>query len=184
MIGIDEVGRGCWAGPLLVVVARQTTELPHGLDDSKKLSKKRRQGLFYDIQLSCDVGEGWVESGEIDKLGLTNAMKLGVARALGVIKALPHETIIMDGNINYCAPEFTKVTCVIKGDSEYPIVSAASIYAKVLRDKKMTEYAGQYPEYSFESHVGYGTKTHSDALKKHGICELHRKSFKPIREFV
>lgn len=184
MIGIDEVGRGCWAGPLLVVAARQTTDLPPGLDDSKKLSKKRREALFFDIQLSCDVGEGWVTPQEIDEIGLTGAMKLGVSRALTAINASADEQIIMDGNINYCTPDFTDVTCVVGGDAEYPVVSAASIYAKVLRDKKMTEYAAMYPDYSFESHVGYGTKTHIDALKLHGITDLHRKSYKPIQAFL
>lgn len=184
MIGIDEVGRGCWAGPLLVVAARQTSDLPQGLDDSKKLSKKRREGLFFDIGLSCNIGEGWVEPSEIDESGLTGAMKLGVSRALSAINAQDNEEIIMDGNINYCELNYTDVKCVIGGDAEYPIVSAASIYAKVLRDKKMAEYARQYPGYSFEDHVGYGTKTHSEALKLRGITDLHRKSYKPIQAYL
>src|SRR4051812_6898730 len=102
MIGIDEVGRGCWAGPLLVVAARVSSTLPQGLKDSKKLNKKQRENLFSYIHLSCDLGEGWVSAPEIDTLGLTGAMKLGVARALTAIQAENSEEIIMDGLINYC----------------------------------------------------------------------------------
>lgn len=180
MIGIDEVGRGCWAGPLLVVAARTNTTLPEGLKDSKLLSKKRREALFKDIQLTCSLGEGWVEPTEIDELGLSAAMQLGVARSLAALGALNEDEIIMDGNINYCAPSFTNVQAVIKADNDYPIVSAASIYAKVLRDNKMAELAKEYEGYGFESHVGYGTKVHLQAMQKLGICDLHRKSYKPV----
>ncbi len=183
-IGIDEVGRGCWAGPLLVVAARVSGELPNGLRDSKLLSKKRRESLFNEIALSCQLGEGWVEPDEIDQLGLTEAMRLGVSRALASIKAVITDQIVMDGNINYCSKDFVNVTCVVGADASHPIVSAASIYAKVLRDRHMAEQAKIYPEYGFEKHVGYGTKTHSDALRQHGICDLHRKSYKPVRLFL
>lgn len=180
MIGIDEVGRGCWAGPLLVVAARVKTTLPLGLKDSKKLSKKQRDSLFEQIKNTCNLGEGWVEPAEIDELGLTGAMQLGVARALKNLNAKIDDTIIMDGHINYCAADFVNVECVIKADDSHPIVSAASIYAKVLRDTKMTELAKIYPNYGFENHVGYGTKQHLQAMQKLGICEIHRKSYKPV----
>jgi ribonuclease HII len=184
MIGIDEVGRGCWAGPLLVVAARDSGVLPKGLDDSKKLSKKRREALFNDITLACDVGEGWITAKEIDAIGITNAMRLGVKRALMAINAQSSEVIIMDGNINYCAPDFTNVSCVVKGDSEYPVVSAASIYAKVLRDKAMADNALLFPGYGFELHVGYGTAMHAKALASLGVTTLHRLSYKPVKAFV
>ncbi len=180
MIGIDEVGRGCWAGPLLVVAARAQTKLPLGLRDSKKLSKAAREALIQDIQKSCELGEGWVEPAEIDLLGLTGAMQLGVARALEHVAAEPGEQIIMDGHINYCSPTFTAVECVVRADDLHPIVSAASIYAKVLRDQKMSELAQEFPHYGFESHVGYGTKAHLQAMQKLGVCELHRKSYRPV----
>lgn len=184
MIGIDEVGRGCWAGPLLVVAARVKTQLPVGLADSKVLSKKRREALFIELQAACEFGEGWVEPQEVDQLGLTAAMRLGVARAIANLDANFDEDIIMDGAINYCAPEFTTVQCVIKADALHPIVSAASIYAKVLRDQKMTELGRQHPDYGFDRHVGYGTAAHLMALQQFGITPLHRVSYKPVQQFL
>jgi ribonuclease HII len=100
MIGVDEVGRGCWAGPLLVVAARSKSALPVGVADSKVLSKKRRALLFYDIKLACDIGQGWVTPTEIDALGLTASMRLAVGRALDDLAADADEQIIMDGNLN------------------------------------------------------------------------------------
>lgn len=184
MIGIDEVGRGCWAGPLLVVAARVRTTLPAGLADSKVLSHKKRETLMPLLVDSCDFGEGWVTPAEIDELGLTGAMRLGVARALEGLQAASDEEIIMDGTINYCEPGFTEVTCIAKADATHPIVSAASIYAKVLRDQKMAELAVAHPEYGFDAHVGYGTKAHSEALKAFGVTPLHRLSYKPVKQFV
>lgn len=184
MIGVDEVGRGCWAGPLLVVAARQIGDLPKGLDDSKKLSKKKRTTFFYDIELTCDTGEGWVSAEEVDALGLTKAMYVAVERALTGVGAAVDEEIIMDGNINYCPPKYLRSSAVIDADASHPTVSAASIYAKVLRDAHMAEQAKLHPGYAFEKHVGYGTAAHSAALKQLGLCVLHRKSFKPVRAYV
>lgn len=184
IIGIDEVGRGAWAGPLLVVAARAKKTLPVGLMDSKVLSKKRREQLNPLLKESCDFGEGWVSNLEIDELGLTKAMKLGVKRALLALGCQHSARIIMDGSINYCSDEYTKVECVIKADSLYPIVSAASIYAKVVRDNKMRDLALEHPKYGFEKHVGYGTKLHLDVLKQYGVCELHRLSYKPVAGFA
>lgn len=180
MIGIDEVGRGCWAGPLLVVAARQVADLPPGVADSKVLSKKRRESLVFDIELSCDLGEGWVSAPEIDELGLTAAMYLAVERALTALQAHPDEPIVMDGNINYCPPQYSQAVAVIDADASHPIVSAASIYAKVRRDRFMAQLGPTYAHYQFDKHVGYGTKLHSDLMKLHGVCDLHRKSYKPV----
>lgn len=184
MIGIDEVGRGAWAGPLLVVAVRQKTILPLGLADSKSLSTKSRSKFIDDIARACDIGEGWVSSVEIDQHGLTNSMKLAVDRALQKIFENNDEQIIMDGNINYCDSKFTKVSCVVKADAIHPIVSAASIYAKVLRDNLMKELSIEYPEYGFDKHVGYGTAQHRSSLEKFGVTKLHRKSFKPIQRYL
>jgi len=184
MIGIDEVGRGCWAGPLLVVAARQIGDLPEGLADSKVLSKKRRAALVPDIAVTCELGEGWVEPAEIDQLGLTAAMRLAVKRALAALDAQTDEPIIMDGNYNYCPPQYLGVACIVDADAEHPIVSAASIYAKERRDNYMVQVAEAYPGYGFEAHVGYGTKAHLAALQQLGVCAQHRRSFKPVAVFV
>lgn len=181
IIGIDEVGRGCWAGPLLIVAARATTDLPDGLKDSKLLSKKQREKLFGDIQSSCSIGEGWVSHEEIDSLGLSEAMRLGVGRALVNLDAHMEDVIIMDGAINYCEDTYSNVKCIPKADNLYPIVSAASIFAKVKRDRYMGEIGEQYPDYQFEKHVGYGTRLHSDLLQQFGVSPIHRLSFKPVK---
>ncbi len=184
IIGIDEVGRGCWAGPLLVVAARAKAELPEGLADSKLLSKKRREGLVDAIAVACDLGEGWVLPKEIDELGLTGAMKLGVRRALLGLGASFDADIILDGIINYCPAEFMNVKTIAKADQTHPIVSAASIHAKVTRDSHMARAAKIHPYYGFEQHVGYGTAIHRAALKVHGVSMIHRKSYKPVRAFL
>lgn len=181
LVGIDEVGRGCWAGPLLVVAARSKTATPTGLKDSKQLSRIQRSELFENIKGTCDLGEGWVQPEEIDEHGLAHAMRLGVSRALIMLGVSFHETIIMDGSVNYCPTEFTKVRTVIKADQLHPVVSAASIYAKVLRDEYMERIAKFYPHYQFEKHVGYGTKIHMDMLQRYGVSQIHRKSFKPVK---
>jgi ribonuclease HII len=182
MIGIDEVGRGCWAGPMLVVAARSVTELPEGLRDSKKLTKLQREKLQSGIKLSCDLGEGWVTAQEIDLLGLTDGTKLGVKRALEAINAQSDEKIIMDGIINYVPTEFTDVQCIAKADDLYRVVSAASIYAKVIRDDYMSQQVhAEFPGYGFDKHVGYGTALHVAAIKLQGICTMHRTSYKPVR---
>lgn len=183
-IGIDEVGRGCWAGPLLVVAAWAHAELPSGLTDSKLLSKKRRQAILPAIRKACDFGEGWVTASEIDDLGLSQAMRLGVQRALQMLGANPADHIIMDGNINYCPYKFKNVECLVGADRTEPIVSAASIFAKVSRDIYMEQMAQQYPVYGFERHVGYGTKAHLQALGSNGVCRMHRRSFKPVKAFI
>ncbi len=184
MIGIDEVGRGCWAGPLLVVAARQVTELPAGLADSKKLSKKQRERLLASIEASCQLGEGWVQPAEIDQLGLTAAMRLAVKRALVAINATNDEAIIMDGDINYCDLAYTNVSCLVAADASHPIVIAASIYAKVTRDQAMADLSVEFAGYGFDKHVGYGTKAHLDALKALGVTSHHRKSYKPIQALL
>lgn len=184
MIGIDEVGRGSWAGPLLAVAAQQHKKLPAGLKDSKLLSKQLRQTLFLQIAASCDIGEGWVTAQEIDRVGLAAAMRLAVRRSLVSLKAVANEQIVMDGPVNYCPKQFIHSLAVIDADATLPIVSAASIYAKVRRDQYMQEAAKQYPQYAFERHVGYGTKDHVAALQKHGVSQLHRLSYKPVRAFV
>lgn len=182
MIGVDEVGRGAWAGPLLVVAARQMGKLPAGLTDSKLLSKAQRERLQAKLLRCCDVGEGWVSVEEIDRLKLSYALKLGVSRALKALNALPVEEIILDGSASYVdANKYINASCQVKADLLVPIVSAASIHAKVTRDKFMSNLAKHYPKYGFETHVGYGTKAHTEALAQNGVVSgVHRLSFKPV----
>lgn len=183
-IGIDEVGRGCWAGPLLVVAAREVKKLPAGLKDSKKLSRKQRQNFAKSILGCCEFGEGWVMPAEIDQLGLSEAMRLGTQRALESLDAKTIEKIIFDGSINYCDSRFLQASAVIGADDLFPIVSAASIYAKVRRDAYMAQLPERYSMYEFERHVGYGTQRHSVLLKRHGVSDMHRKSFAPVKALL
>jgi ribonuclease HII len=183
MVGIDEVGRGCLAGPLLVVAARAKADLPTGLKDSKLLSKKQREEILNMLSICCEFGEGWVKAAEIDKYGLSKALTLGSLRALKQLQAQVDEELILDGKFNYLPKRFKNSKAIIKGDNLIPIVSAASIYAKVTRDKYMVELANKYPNYQFESHVGYGTKAHMLALKSYGALKyVHRYSFLPVAE--
>lgn len=185
MVGIDEVGRGCLAGPMLVVAARQKSKLPMSLKDSKKLTKAQREALYKLLIRMCNFGEGWVSSQEIDERGLTAATKLGVKRALRALGILPEEHLIIDGHINYAPKIFSSVETIIGADSCVPIVSAASVYAKVTRDDYMQTIAKRYPNYGFENHVGYGTAFHLAAIKSLGsIDKLHRLSFAPLKELI
>lgn len=179
IVGVDEVGRGCWAGPLVVGAVILDSPIK-GLQDSKKLSPIRRRQLSRDIEAQAlAVGLGWVDAAEIDLLGLTQSTRLAILRALKQIK-LNFGQIIIDGNFNYLS-EDPRARAVIKADDTISAVSAASIVAKVARDEFMSNASANYPDYGFESHVGYGTADHIAALKRQGVCELHRQSYKPIR---
>lgn len=181
MIGVDEVGRGCLAGPLLVVAARPIRALPSGLADSKILSRQQRESFFSHLIETCEFGEGWVRPVEINNRGLSGAMRLGLKRALKQLRVTYHEAIIMDGPVNYFSRCYRQVECVIDADASVPLVSAAAIYAKVRRDRFMIELAKRHPRYGFERHVGYGTPAHLEALKRFGYLKwVHRRFFEPV----
>ena len=187
MIGVDEVGRGAWAGPLLVVAVRLKSgkSLPKGLRDYKNLSKKKRDSLASKIIEVCDVGDGWVSSDVIDSLGLSVALKSACLLAVLKLDARNDESIILDGNVNYFKDtHYKKVSVKIRADDTEPIVSAASIVAKVARDKYMIDLSEIYPKFGFDKHVGYGTKLHRENLKKYGTTKIHRFSVKPIRDLI
>jgi ribonuclease HII len=183
IVGIDEVGRGCWAGPL-VAGAVVLSEPIVGLRDSKKLTKLQRERLSAEIQVqAAAIGLGWVSPEEVDELGLSGAVRLAMERALAQI-TVPYERIIVDGNLNFLASN-PKSEALIRADDSVPAVSAASIVAKVARDKWMsTDAVRDYPQYHFDKHVGYGTALHLAMLKEHGVCPLHRRSFKPIQSLL
>lgn len=184
ILGIDEVGRGPWAGPLVVGACVLHSEI-EGLTDSKKLSAKRREELNELILAGADCGLGWVEAGELDEIGLVAALRKAVIAAVEQIKC-SYSEIVIDGTVNFLA-ETGKgrfVSVLPKADLLIPAVSAASIIAKVARDKYMAEVVAQkYPGYGFERHVGYGTVAHRQAIARLGICPEHRISFRPVREF-
>lgn len=181
-LGIDEVGRGCWAGPLVagaVILDRAIV----GLRDSKKLTKLQRSELAPIIlDEAAAYGLGWVWPDELDAVGLSEAVRLAMFRALSEISE-EYDEVIIDGNINFF-PDNMKCRAVIKADDSVPAVSAASIIAKVARDNYMREISVKYPEYGFDKHVGYGTSLHQQMLKLYGVSDIHRKSFRPIRTLL
>ena len=187
LLGIDEVGRGPWAGPLVVgaCVLREPIE---GLTDSKKLTPKKREALAPIIHEKAFCGLGWVSAAELDKIGLSAALRKACRDAVRQVQAAHAEFngIIIDGTINFLSdtPLSEYVTVKPKADLLVPEVSAASIIAKVARDHYMIELAGRFPDYGFEKHVGYGTALHKAALEKYGPCEEHRQSFRPIAELA
>ncbi|HSX34842.1 MAG TPA: ribonuclease HII [Candidatus Saccharimonadales bacterium] len=182
LVGIDEVGRGCWAGPVVAGAVLLGEPIP-GLRDSKKLSKLQREKLDAHIRVEAlGFGIGWVEPAELDTIGLTEAVRLAMHRALAAITA-PYTEVIVDGNYNYF-PENALCSTLVGADNLVPAVSAASIIAKVARDRYMAEMSIVHPGYSFERHVGYGTAAHRAAISTLGLCELHRRSFRPIQAFA
>jgi ribonuclease HII len=187
ILGIDEVGRGCWAGPLVVgaVVLPDDFDVT-GLADSKQLTARQREQLNARLAPpQPHIGLGWVPADELDIIGLSAALRLATRRAVEQITAPFHE-IIIDGTVNFLSDtRLAKfVTTTPKADALIPAVSAASIVAKVARDHYMVEQASAYPDYHFNRHVGYGTALHRQALVSHGITPLHRRSFKPIADLI
>lgn len=186
IVGIDEVGRGPWAGPLVVGAVVLGQSVIEGLTDSKKLSKARRESLSREIIESADgYGLGWVDASELDEIGLSESLVLATKRALEQITA-PYHEIIIDGTVNFLKDtrKGQYVTTMKKADLLIGAVSAASIIAKVARDDYMEDLATYYPEYGFDSHVGYGTAKHRAAIARFGIIDEHRKSFAPIARII
>lgn len=187
VVGVDEVGRGAWAGPVVAgaVLLGGTfpQELSDQLRDSKVLSAKRRQILSVAIQThAAAYSLGWSTPREVDTFGLTQAVRLAMQRAVQGINGV-FTKIIMDGNYNFLADD-PRVVTVVKADQSVAAVSAASIIAKVARDSHMQELSLRIPSYGFESHVGYGTPQHRQALQKFGMTDHHRKSYKPLQQLL
>ena len=188
ILGIDEVGRGPLAGPLVVgAVILPEEEKPwfNDLKDSKKLTAKKREALNEIILAESTTSLGWVAAEELDQLGITESLKLATRRAVKRIQSLhtPFSQIIIDGNINFLisTPLEKYTSTCIKGDSKIREISAASIIAKVARDQYMINLATEYPNYGFDKHVGYGTKAHKEAIYKYGLTPEHRRSFEPCK---
>lgn len=179
IVGIDEVGRGCMAGPLVAGAVMLGGPI-RGLKDSKKLTREQR--ALFDVKIrerAVAFGIGWVMHDELDAVGMTQAIRLAMERALEAVKA-DYERVIIDGNYNFLQ-HVPKTEPLIKADDTVPAVSAASILAKVARDNWMIAASQEYPGYGFESHVGYCTQAHRQAMANLGVCDLHRKTFAPVK---
>ncbi|MBR1600221.1 MAG: ribonuclease HII [Alphaproteobacteria bacterium] len=190
--GVDEAGRGPWVGPVVagaVIFLNRNinSELLNSINDSKKLSAKKRENM-YDLLLAEEqaghitYGIGEASAAEIDELNILQATFLAMKRAVQKLKILPSHALI-DGNrlpADFCCP----CSCHIGGDALSYSIAAASILAKVYRDNLLKKLALEYPEYGFEKNAGYGTKEHIEALNKYGVTPQHRKSYRPIKEIL
>ncbi|MDR2523942.1 MAG: ribonuclease HII [Candidatus Nomurabacteria bacterium] len=180
IMGIDEVGRGAWAGPLVVGAVVLGDAAIDGLDDSKKLTPKKRAKLALEIKRrAAGIGVGWVGAHIIDQIGLSAALKLAARRAVAQINC-DYDEIIIDGTIKLI--EGDQVSTLPRADGLIAAVSAASIIAKVARDNYMARLDAVFDGYDFAQHVGYGTASHRMAIARRGVLPVHRKSFAPIAE--
>lgn len=181
--GVDEAGRGPLAGPVVAaaVILDELNPIP-GLADSKKLSAARRERLYDEIRakaLCCAVAEASVD--EIDRLNILQATLLAMRRAVEGLRLKPVK-VLVDGNR---LPRLDMLAeAIVKGDAKVAAISAASILAKVHRDRWCVEVHRQYPQYGFDAHKGYGTATHVAALRVHGACPQHRRSFSPVAQVL
>lgn len=194
LIGVDEAGRGPLAGPIAVgafsVRDRSVLRRFKGVKDSKQLSEKQREEWFSKIKSERTKGEilyavSFSSCGVIDSKGLTHATGAALGRCLKRLEKKRFASVkcrvLLDGSL--CAPaRYVDQTTIIDGDAKEPVIALASICAKVLRDRKMKRLAREFPEYGFEVHKGYGTKAHYRAIKRHGMSEIHRKSF--LKDFA
>ena len=184
--GVDEVGRGPWAGPVITCAAvLKTGTLPDEtlaiLDDSKKLTDKKRQALYEPLKQHCYYNIGQCSVAEIDEHNILQATLIAMSRAVNGLKT-PIVGALIDGNK---LPELSvPATAIVKGDSISLSIAAASVIAKVFRDTLMKDLATQYPHYNWESNAGYGTKAHIEGLNRHGITPHHRTSYAPIKKIL
>lgn len=181
--GADEAGRGPLAGPVTAaaVILPDAFDLD-GINDSKKLDAKQREALALRIQAEADFAIVFVEPEEIDRLNILRASMAAMVRAVQALSQPPLR-IIVDGNRT---PEGMPAPCeaIVKGDASHAAIAAASILAKTARDRRMCELAEEYPMYGFDQHFGYPTPDHLDALRRHGPCPIHRRSFGPVRDLL
>ncbi len=181
--GVDEVGRGPWAGPVMAAaVILDPANIPAGLHDSKKLTITRREALFAEIMQSATVSIGAASVQEIDRINILQATFLAMRRAINGLEIRPAFALI-DGN--KIPPDIPcGARAIVKGDARSLSISAASIIAKVTRDRLMCDLSATYPGYGWETNMGYGTKAHQEGLAKLGITPHHRVSFKPIHKML
>ena len=174
--GVDEVGRGCLAGP--VIAASVILKRPiKGLMDSKRLSSKRREDLSQIIVENSVFAIGAADSHEIDQINILQASLLAMQRSLEKLDMQPKK-VLVDGN--YIFETSIEIEAIVGGDNLIPSISAASIVAKVFRDRLMMAYSKEFPNYGFDKHKGYPTKLHKEMLKKYGLTRIHRRTFKGV----
>lgn len=180
--GVDEAGRGPWAGPVVAgAVILDPTAIPEGLDDSKKLKPDRRAALLSEIEATSRVGVGVADVPEVDTFNILQATLLAMARAVDDLGVTPNLALV-DGNRKPMLA--CPVQCVVKGDSLSLSIAAASIVAKVTRDRIMARLAEENPGYGWERNAGYGTREHQEALATLGVTPHHRRSFAPIQNLL
>ncbi|MGB1540412.1 MAG: ribonuclease HII [Rickettsiales bacterium] len=182
IVAIDEVGRGPWAGPVVTAAAiLDPANIPDDINDSKKLSLAKREALYDAIRETARVEVGIATAREIEKHNILGATKLAMRRAYEALNV--NATIaLVDGNQPPGLPCPTR--CVVKGDSISLSIAAASIVAKVTRDRMMAELAALYPGYGWERNAGYGTKEHQEGIALHGLTPEHRRNFKPVQALL
>lgn len=190
VIGVDEAGRGPLAGPVVAAAVVLGREIPAGLDDSKRLSAKRRAVLDRAIQKSCCWAVAVIEPEEIDRLNIFIATMEAMTRAVAALTAAinaPVSEVLIDGNMTpqgRCPEWCWPARAIVGGDGIEPAISAASIIAKQWRDRIMVEAAATHPDYGWERNMGYGTAEHMAALREHGATPLHRRSFAPVAQLA
>ncbi|WP_245296885.1 MULTISPECIES: ribonuclease HII [Rhodomicrobium] len=178
--GVDEAGRGPWAGPVVAaaVIFAKPKSAPKGLHDSKLLTAERREALYDAIRATALVGVGIVSVEEIDRINILQATFRAMIDAVAMLDAGP-DVVLVDGN--RCPKLTQRAVPVIEGDRLCPSIAAASIIAKVTRDRMMAGLAGEFPGYGWHTNKGYGTPGHAEAIAKLGVTQHHRRSFAPIR---
>lgn len=180
--GVDEVGRGPLAGPVVAVaVVLNPKVIPDGLNDSKKLTEKKRELLFDELVGNCHWALASVSAATLDRINIREASLLAMKQAINGLELTVDHALIDGNTIPTGLP--CEATDLVKGDGRSLSIAAASIIAKVMRDRMMVRAGKYYPHYQFGKHKGYGTKIHMEALDAHGPCPLHRQSFAPIAKF-
>ncbi|MCY4031134.1 MAG: ribonuclease HII [Hyphomicrobiales bacterium] len=185
--GIDEVGRGAWAGPVVAAAVILTHgQIPEGIRDSKLLRKPQREEIFERITRSADFAVGIIDSEEIDRINILQASLKAMALAAAKLPRPPQALLVDGRQTPGLSGPLSRIPAraIVKGDSKSLSIAAASIVAKVTRDRLMTELAKDGPAYGWESNAGYGTRTHRDALNRFGVSKQHRRSFFPIHKIL
>ena len=181
--GVDEVGRGPLAGPVMAAaVVLNPDKIPEGLDDSKKLSAKRREAIHEEIISSADVAVGLASVEEIDDLNILRASHLAMVRAIRGL-AEPPDHVLIDGHLVPAGLNLP-ASGIVKGDARSLSIAAASIVAKIRRDALMVDLAQQHPGYGWETNKGYPSKSHKSALRNLGVTPHHRRSFRPVHNIL